>query len=82
MSYRFNEPVLATNMGGGVPDAVENYKTGLIVEPDSESIANGILWFKHHFDTRFSDNISKYTDEYMSWKGLCSQILKLTYNGN
>jgi glycosyltransferase involved in cell wall biosynthesis len=75
-SYGFNKPVLATNVGG-LPDAVDNYKTGLIVEPEPEKIAEGIMWFKSHHHDDFSENISIFTKNHMSWGSLCTQILKL-----
>lgn len=38
-------PVLGTNVGG-IPEAVENGKTGLIIPPDDPiALANGIIWF-------------------------------------
>lgn len=75
-AYGYHKPVLVTNVGG-LAEAVENKRTGLIVEPDAESISSGITWFKHHKGHDFSSEISKFTDNYMSWNGLCTKIVQL-----
>jgi glycosyltransferase involved in cell wall biosynthesis len=75
-AYGYHKPVLVTNVGGLV-DAVENKRTGLIVEPDVESLASGITWFKHHKNYDFSLEITKFTDNHMSWNGLCAKIVQL-----
>jgi glycosyltransferase involved in cell wall biosynthesis len=43
-------PVLATNVGG-IPEVVENGKTGLIISPgDPKALADGIRWFCENQD--------------------------------
>jgi glycosyltransferase involved in cell wall biosynthesis len=75
-SYGYGKPVIVTNVGG-LTDAVENKCTGLIVEPNSESIAAGVTWFKDNIDNNFSIEINKFSNNSMSWKGLASMIRDL-----
>lgn len=48
VAYGFDKPVLATNVGG-LPDAVDNMKTGYVVEPgNAEAIAEAVIDFFHN----------------------------------
>jgi glycosyltransferase involved in cell wall biosynthesis len=68
VAYSFGRPVIATNVGG-LPDAVEDGKSGFLVDPNNpEQLADKILLFinkpeltksmgayaKHLSETRFS----------------------------
>ena len=75
-SYGYGKPVLVTNVGG-LPEAVDNKRTGFIVEPTASGLAQGILWFSANGEIDFSTNIAAYTNDFMSWKSLSSKILEL-----
>ncbi|MBK8340009.1 MAG: glycosyltransferase [Flavobacteriales bacterium] len=57
IAYHFGKPVLATDVGG-LREMVEDDRTGIVVQPDAASIANGI---RHFFGSdgasRFAGNI-------------------------
>jgi len=57
-SYGFEKPVLATNVGG-LPDAVDNMKTGYIVEPlHPELIADAVAdFFDNNRAAEFKQNV-------------------------
>ena len=57
-SYGFEKPVLATNVGG-LPDAVDNMKTGYIVEPlRPDLIANAVTdFFDNDRAAEFKQNV-------------------------
>ena len=44
IAYHFGRGMIATNVGG-LPEAVQQGKTGLVCSPDSESIASGLVTF-------------------------------------
>jgi len=72
-AYGFGKPVIITNVGG-LPDAVENKKTGLIVEPDPNSLAEGIIWFINNRNINFRNNIDIFIKKNMSWDSLVDKI--------
>ena len=57
-SYGFEKPVLATNVGG-LPDAVDNMKTGYIVEPlRPDLIAEAVTdFFDNNRAAEFKQNV-------------------------
>lgn len=73
-AYGYHKPVLVTNVGG-LPDAVRDKETGVIVEPTTESMKCGLSWFLENKDAvDFENNIRKFTEETMSWSSLCDEI--------
>ena len=44
LAYHFEKPMIVTNVGG-LPALVPDEKAGLVAEPNSAAIANGILKF-------------------------------------
>lgn len=55
IAFNFCKPMLVTNVGG-LPEIVPDGKVGLVVEPDSHAIADGIVKF-------FNDNLEKQLTE-------------------
>ena len=65
-AYSFNKPVIVTNVGG-LPEVVEDKKTGIVVEPkDFSAIANAIIYFyKNKKEKSFSKNIATYKKRFI-----------------
>lgn len=79
-AYGYHKPVIVTNVGG-LPDAVADGKTGIVVEPDSVSIAEGIDIFitsKDKLD--YGEEIKKFVLSYMSWTSMADEIYKVIEN--
>jgi len=78
IAYRFNKPVITTNVGG-LPDVVENEKTGLVVEPrNSDAIADAIIsYFDDGKEATFVENIKKVKTKF-SWDNVSATIEELT----
>ena len=74
ISYSFEKPVLATNVGG-LPEVVINNKTGYVVEPQNpEELANKIIeFFEENKAEDFIDGIKAEADKY-SWSRLVELI--------
>ena len=75
IAYHFNTPVVVSNVGG-LPENVEDTKTGIICEPNPESISNGIL---NYFDSdmfSYKENIKEYKKQY-TWKTFAKKIMEL-----
>ncbi len=71
--YHFNKPMIVTNVGG-LPETVPNNIVGLVCEPNSESIAQAILYFYHNKkESEFINNIVEEKKKY-SWSGLVQKI--------
>ncbi len=71
--YHFNRPMLVTNVGG-LADTVPHLKVGVVTEPSSEDIANGIVQLYDlgaaHFMPYIQEERKKYTWEQMTEKFL------------
>lgn len=78
-AYAFKKPVIATNVGG-LPEMVENGKTGFVIEPkSSEAIVNAILKLYSNRDllTEMSQNISdRYYEGEKSWDTSAQHFLE------
>jgi glycosyltransferase involved in cell wall biosynthesis len=74
IAFGLNKPVITTNVGG-LPEAVENGKTGFVVEPESpESLAEAILkFYDGNYETEFSEQI-KGNSAAFSWNAEVSNI--------
>lgn len=75
-AYAFNKPVITTNVGG-LPDVVENDKTGIIVEAkNSERLAEAIIsYFEQDKEKKLKRIIQK-TKWKFSWERLIGIIEK------
>jgi glycosyltransferase involved in cell wall biosynthesis len=71
-------PVVATKVGG-IPEIVENGKTGLLVEPgDSHALANAILELLSHEDLRRKmGKIGWKRVESFSWDNIVTNLVRL-----
>ncbi len=77
IAYTFEKPVITTNVGG-LPDVVDNNKTGIIVKSkNSEELANAIInYFKNGKKREFTENI-KIKNKEFSWEKLIKDIESL-----
>jgi glycosyltransferase involved in cell wall biosynthesis len=77
ISYHFNLPVIATNVGG-LPEAVHNGKTGVVVKPSPEGIADGVeQLFRGDSIQAFTDNIASLKKE-LSWEMFANAVIDFT----
>ncbi len=76
LAYYFEKPMVVTNVGG-LPSLVPNEKTGLVVEPDPSSIAEGILRFYQLGENYFIPHLRTEKQKY-SWSNMVSTIIELT----
>lgn len=60
IAYGFEKPVMVTNVGG-LPDVVEDGKTGYVVEPEnSTALADAVVrYFKENREKEFEENVKK-----------------------
>jgi len=66
VAYHFNKPVIVTNVGG-LGEIVQEGKTGYLVNPDSDEIANSIIKYYTNSDKiNFKENIKVYNKNF-SW---------------
>jgi len=75
MAYHFLKPMLVTNVGG-LADTVPHDKVGLVVEPNPNSIAEGILQLYERGTAHFMPHLISEKKKY-SWLVLTQQIKKL-----
>jgi len=77
IAYAFEKPVITTDVGG-LPDVVDNGKTGIIVKSkDSEELANAVInYFKNNKEIEFKENI-KIKNKEFSWDKLIKDIESL-----
>lgn len=68
IAYGFIKPVIVTNVGG-LPDVVEDGKTGYVVEPEKpEEIAEAVCrFYEEDVERRLIENIEKETQRF-SWE--------------
>ena len=74
IAFGFDKPVITTNVGG-LPDVVENGKTGFIVPPgDANALSNAIVsYFEEDKEREFQSNITKQRDIF-SWDKMIETI--------
>ncbi|RLG28265.1 glycosyl transferase family 1 [Methanosarcinales archaeon] len=74
IAYNYNKPVITTNVGG-LPEVVEEGKTGFIVPAeDPEKLAEAIIdFFEINNPESFSNYIAEYKQQF-SWDRLVSEI--------
>ena len=77
IAYGFSKPVIVTNVGG-LPDVVENGRTGYIVEPENpEAIAEAVVrFFRENQAESMQENIEKEAERF-SWERMGEVIEEL-----
>jgi len=67
IAFGLNKPVITTNVGG-LPEAVEDGKTGFLVDPESpEKLAGAIVkFYEGNYETEFTERI-KQNSAAFSW---------------
>lgn len=78
IAYGFNKPVIVTNVGG-LPDVVEDGKTGYVVEPkNGQALAEAISkYFMQHKQEEFARNVEKESYRF-SWDRMVETIESLS----
>jgi glycosyltransferase involved in cell wall biosynthesis len=74
LAYYFEKPMLVTNVGG-LPSLVPHEKSGLVTEPDAESIAAGIERFYQLGENYFIPHLRAEKQKY-SWTNLVDAVTK------
>jgi glycosyltransferase involved in cell wall biosynthesis len=75
LAFHFEKPMIVTNVGG-LPSLISNEKSGLIVEPDPASIAEGVLKFYQLGENHFIPHIRMDKLKY-SWTVMVNTILQM-----
>lgn len=75
LAYHFEKPMVVTNVGG-LPSLVPNRKAGLVVEPNPQAIADGILEFYQLGESYFIPHLRSEKQKY-SWATMVSTISQL-----
>lgn len=75
LAYHFEKPMVVTNVGG-LPSLVPNRKVGLVVEPNSKAIADGILEFYQLGESYFIPHLRNEKQKY-SWANMVGTISQL-----
>lgn len=79
VAYAFDKPVIVTTVGG-LPDVVQDGKTGFVVPPgDPEALAGAVITF--FLENRGADMAAGVADikERFSWKRCTEMLLRLAY---
>jgi glycosyltransferase involved in cell wall biosynthesis len=75
LAYHFNKPMLVTNVGG-LPQMVPHLKTGIVVEPFVQSVANGIEELYNKGEAYFLPHIVEEKKKY-SWQQFTKSLLNI-----
>lgn len=74
LAYHFEKPMVVTNVGG-LPEIVDNGKSGYVVNPGPEDIANAIVdFFKTGNDNIFSEKVKEKKKEF-SWYNFVNKMI-------
>ena len=77
IAYNFNRPVIISDVGG-LSEIVENGKTGYIVKPDKQELADAIIaFFNGNKFQEFSNNVKQFKGQY-SWNTFAAQLLEFS----
>ncbi len=76
LAYYFEKPMIVTNVGG-LPSLVPHEKSGLVAEPNAESVANAILQFYQLGENYFIPHLRNEKQKY-SWTNLVNVIKELS----
>lgn len=75
LAYHFEKPMMVTNVGG-LPSLVPDRKVGLVVEPNPQAIAEGILEFYQLGESYFIPHLRNEKQKY-SWANMVGTISQL-----
>ena len=75
LAYHFEKPMVVTNVGG-LPSLVPDGKVGIVVEPNPQAIAEGILKFYQLGEDYFIPHLRSEKQKY-SWVNLVNAITQL-----
>ncbi len=75
LAYHFEKPMVVTNVGG-LPSLVPDRKVGLVVEPNPQAIADGILEFYQLGESYFIPHLRNEKQKY-SWANMVGTISQL-----
>ncbi len=75
LAYHFEKPMLVTNVGA-LPDTVPDGKVGVVVEPNAEAIAEGILKLYTLGEAHFIPFVQTEKQKY-SWENMITNFLNL-----
>lgn len=75
LAYHFEKPMVVTNVGG-LPSLVPDRKVGLVVEPNPQAIAEGILEFYQLGESYFIPHLRNEKQKY-SWANMVGTISQL-----
>jgi len=76
VAYHFDLPMIVSNVGG-LPELVQDGYVGYVVEPNINSIAEGIVsFYRHDKEAQFRTNIIDEKKKY-SWDTFGKELLKL-----
>ena len=75
LAYHYEKPMIVTDVGG-LPALVPDEKAGLVVKPDPQSIADGILRFYQLGENYFIPHLRSEKQKY-SWGNLVNTIMTL-----
>tara|TARA_Y100000589_G_scaffold218920_1_gene206627 strand:+ start:16368 stop:17480 length:1113 start_codon:yes stop_codon:yes gene_type:complete len=74
LAYHFEKPMVVTNVGG-LPEIVENGKSGYVVDVNPDEIAKAILdYFKSGKENKFIDRVREKKKEF-SWHNFVKKML-------
>ena len=75
LAYHFEKPMVVTNVGG-LPSLVPDNKAGIVVEPNPQAIADGILKFYQLGENYFIPHLRTEKMKY-SWATMVSSVFQL-----
>lgn len=75
LAYHFEKPMVVTNVGG-LPSLVPDKKVGLVVEPNPQAIADGIMQFYQLGESYFIPHLRNEKQKY-SWANMVATISQL-----
>jgi glycosyltransferase involved in cell wall biosynthesis len=74
IAYQFDLPMIVTNVGG-LSETVPHQKAGLVVEPNSSSLIQGLRDFFTQFNSSYWDEQLKIEKKKYSWDVFVSKII-------
>ena len=78
IAYGFEKPVVVTNVGG-LPDVVEDEKTGYVVEPENpDALADAVVrYFAEDKEEEFGENVKKEAYRF-DWERMVETVERLS----
>ena len=80
VAYHFELPMIVTNVGG-LADMIDDGKSGLLAEPDAESISTKIVAYFHSGKNFFLPALLE-RKKLLSWEVMVKEILQLANNAD